>query len=192
MLQSVHTNLLSCYDSSMSLLRKLKTWNEPLPVFESPYEKSTEAQRFGEQIRITFAAAIVATFLAVLALNFEWLVLIKTLLGMSAFFAGLFLLTTAASLKHDDSRWVYNIFYASEKMRLVSYDTAIDAFGIFLLTSTTTFVSSKIVDIKSLWFLVVNLIAIGVFIVVFMFISLLNLKNDKKTHVLPSTKRLKK
>ncbi len=174
----------------MDLIKKLKILKEPLPKFNPAYEDLTERERFREQIRITFSAAIVATFLATLALNADWIFFIKLILGSSALFAGIFLLLTAASLKYYNPRWIYDIFYASEKIRLISYDMAIDSFGIFLIGATSTFVSLHIFKFSNPVFLIFNLSVIGVVILVSVLLSLLNIYNDKRTYVLPSMKEL--
>lgn len=99
---------------------------------ELSYDDVTEGARFREQYRFVFAATIVATFYAFPSNNvLEGYV--KWVLGFAMFFAALYLICTAASVKYNDRQSMYIVFYVSNRVRMNTFDWAVDCFAIGLL-----------------------------------------------------------
>jgi len=97
-----------------------------------PYDHLTENARFREQYRFVFSATIIATYFVSPSGNALEL-LLKVILGVATFFAALYLICTAATVKYRSSRWMYEVFYVSERLRIRMYDVAIDVFAAGLL-----------------------------------------------------------
>ena len=103
------------------------------PNITRQYDRLSDGARFREQYRLVFAATIIATFFIVPSENVLDIFL-KWVIGFAMFFAALYLIFTAASVKYYGSRWMYDIFYVSERIRMKTYDRAVDCFAVgFLL-----------------------------------------------------------
>ena len=59
--------------------------------------------------------------------EFDWIK--KLVLGVAMFFAALYLICTATSVKYKDARIAYQVFYASDLVRIKVFDLAVDAFA---------------------------------------------------------------
>lgn len=130
------------------------------------YEELTKGAQFREQYRLVFAATIVATFYVAPSGNIlEGF--IKLVLGISMFFAASYLIYTAISVKYKDTHVGYQVFYASDRVRIKAYDFAVDTFPAgFLL-----FISLVIVGyIQKIFGLHPDNTQVGVMVFVCMFI----------------------
>jgi hypothetical protein len=96
------------------------------------YDRLSSSAHFREQYRFVFSATIIATFFIVPTGNILDIFL-KWVLGFAMFFAAFYIVCTAASIKYNNPRWMYDIFYISERVRMKSYDIAVDCFAIGLL-----------------------------------------------------------
>jgi len=96
------------------------------------YDKLSAGAHFREQYRFVFSATIIATFFIVPTGNVLD-VFLKLVLGFAMVFATLYLIYTAASIKYHGSKWIYDIFYVSERVRMKTYDVAVDCFAVGLL-----------------------------------------------------------
>jgi len=85
-----------------------------------------------ENYRFIFSATIIATFFIIPAENVLDIFL-KWVLGFAMFFAATYLVFTAASIKYRDPRWMYGVLYISERVRMKTYDIAVDCFAVGLL-----------------------------------------------------------
>lgn len=107
------------------------------------YDKLSEGARFREQYRSVFSATIIATFFVVPTGSILEIFL-KWVLGFAMLFAALHLICTAASVKYHEPRWMYNMFYVSERFRMRCYDFAVDCFAVgalyFISLATVGFV----------------------------------------------------
>lgn len=96
------------------------------------YDEVSEGARFREQYRLVFAATIVATFyVAPSSTVIDGYV--KLVLGFAMFFAALYLICTAAAVKYQDRKFMYIVFYASNRVRMKSFDWAVDCFAVGFL-----------------------------------------------------------
>ena len=96
------------------------------------YEKLSSAARFREQLRLTFAGVIVATAFVAPDNNVLFLFL-KVALSVSAVFAALFLIASAARVKYTDPGRIYEAFYAGERFRMSMFDWSVNIFGFAIL-----------------------------------------------------------
>lgn len=96
------------------------------------YDELPNGPEFREQFRFLFSAAIIATVFVVPDNN-ELLSYLKFALSVSAIFAGLYLVLTAATVKYSEPRWLYQIIYTSERFRMRMYDYSVNILAIAFL-----------------------------------------------------------
>ena len=99
---------------------------------ERTYDVVSEGARLREQHRFTFSIAIVATVFVVPNNNALELFL-KIVLSVSAFFASLYLITSAAQIKYKDAGYIYEVFPVYESFRMWTFDWSINIFGFSFL-----------------------------------------------------------
>lgn len=90
-----------------------------------------------EDRRFVISGAIIASFLAIMALGDNMPVMLTALyffLGVSALLSAIYLITTAAILKYHDPGMLYQVVTVDEKFRKRMYDWSIDIFGLYLIS----------------------------------------------------------
>ena len=96
-----------------------------------------EDEKIKEDRRLLIAGVIVASFLAMRAIGdiSFWSIALPTL-GISALLSTVYLIMTAATLKHSDPGRLYQIIVVNDKTRQKMYDWSIDVFGFTALMIT--------------------------------------------------------
>lgn len=152
---------------------------------ELAYSSISEAGKFREQFRFAFSGVVIATVFVVPSENvFE--LLLKGVLGFSAFFAFMYLIVSAANIKYREPGVMYQMLYVGERFRMRMYDFSVDTFAVaFLyllgLVSVGIFQSISGVKLAPLWqwsILIVVMLALAVTI---LFISMAIKKRELAT-----------
>lgn len=95
---------------------------------EKAYLNLSQEAQYREQFRVAIEAAIIATVFVIPTSNIL-MVYLKWVVGFSAFFAGLYLIFTASTLKYSNPRELYVVFKVSERVRMKVYDWSIDVYA---------------------------------------------------------------
>lgn len=92
------------------------------------YEKESNTAQFRENYRFIFSIAIIATVF-VIPSSTALVLFAKIAIDLSAFFAALYLISSAARVKYFETGRIYEIFDVSERFRMKMFDWSIDIFG---------------------------------------------------------------
>ncbi len=99
---------------------------------ELAYDSISEAGKFREQFRFVFSGVVIATVFVVPSDSvFE--LLLKGVLGFSAFFAAIYLIASAANIKYREPGIMYQMLYVGERFRMRMYDFSVDTFAVAFL-----------------------------------------------------------
>lgn len=107
------------------------------------YENTSNDTKFREQYRFAFSVAVVATVFIVPNEN-ALEQFLKLALGFSAFFAALYLITSAARVKYKEPGRMYEVFYVGERFRMWTFDWSVNVFAAAFLYFIGLFITGLI------------------------------------------------
>ncbi len=111
---------------------------------------SPDETRFSEQYRFVFSATIIATFYVAPSGN-ALEAFLKWILGFAMSAAALYIVCTAATMKYHNARWMYEVFYVSERIRKWAYDIAVDIFAagfLFFIGILVTGLAENLLNVR--------------------------------------------
>ncbi len=152
---------------------------------ELAYEKISDGARFREQYRFAFSVTVIATVFVVPTSN-ELESFLKLGLGISAFFAALFLICSAARVKYSEPGRLYEVFYVNERFRMWAYDQSLHVFAAAVLFFVGLIITGLIdripgVELSGVWSWIVLVCATFIIgLVILLVTNTLMAKKSKK------------
>lgn len=141
----------------------------------------SEESKFKEQVRYIFAGTVIASFLSLQSIitsdrYLYWLLLFSTI------FSALYLLMSAASLRYFGDGGD-NFLFFGEKLRMATYDVAINIYGTGLIFGSSLVITKKVTHIfmiNSSKFWIVQVLSISILLLLGVIFRHLNIWIDKR------------